>query len=68
MVSNAITHWAELRPGDQIEIWDGFYSATGTVDQIGSNAAVIWVHLDRGMGRKLYHCKDEVQLSRLAAF
>ena len=61
-------HWAELRPGDQIQIRDGFYSLTGTVDQIGSNATVIWVHLDRGMGRKLYHCKDDIQLSRLPAF
>ena len=55
--------WDELNEGDTVELsCNGVSAGAAAVEAIGVDRTVLWVWLDGGMGRKMIHASDGVQL------
>lgn len=56
-------HWKQLRRGDRVRVGltPGF-EAGGFVDAITADHSAVWINLDGGRGRTLFHCSDAVEI------
>ncbi len=63
----ARVRWQELNTGDAVvvELGNG-RSVPGVVDALGGDAGVLWVELDGGNGRHLFHWEDGVAIRPLS--
>ncbi len=59
--------WQELSAGDAVvvELGNG-RSVRGVVDALVEDASVLWVELDGGKGRRLFHWEDGVAIRPLS--
>jgi hypothetical protein len=63
----ARVRWQKLSTGDSVvvELGDG-HSEPGVVDALVDDASVLWVELDGGKGRHLFHWEDGVAIRPLS--
>ncbi|TDK25539.1 hypothetical protein E2F48_09825 [Arthrobacter crusticola] len=63
----ARVRWQELSTGDAVvvELANG-HSMPGVVDALVEDASVLWVELDGGKGRHLFHWEDFVAIRPLS--
>ena len=58
--------WRYLSPGDRVEVLNGdIFIGSGRVDEVTTDGANIWIHLDSGFGRVLIHKDDGVDIWRI---
>jgi hypothetical protein len=54
-----VSNWAELAVGETVLLVSaGTERYTGVVDDVSADGAVIWLVLDDGVGRRLFHQTD----------
>jgi hypothetical protein len=57
--------WLDLNRGDAVVVELGNnQSMPGLVDAAAEDRSVLWVQLDEGQGRRLFHCQDGVGIRR----
>jgi hypothetical protein len=63
-----ITQWTSLWHGEFVELREGHkVTATGRVDEVTDDGATIWIYLSSGMGRKMLHSDDGIDIWRVEA-
>ena len=59
----AIKEWKSLGRGESVELREGHNVACeGWVDDLTEDGTIIWIHLSNGMGRKMIHLDDDVEI------
>lgn len=68
MQPHMITQWTCLWRGEFVELREGHtVTATGRIDEVTDDGTTIWIHLSSGMGRKMLHNDDGVDIWRVEA-
>lgn len=61
-----ISDWSSLLPGDRVLVMEmNRQESTGLVDVMTADAAIIWLALDAGCGRRLFTVQEGCQIWRI---
>jgi hypothetical protein len=59
---SVVANWSDLRPGDTVVlVGSSNERVSGTVDAVTTEGDMMWILLDNGAGRKLFHNSDTYQ-------